>query len=62
MDYVVLSSGFVRSPDVARRELADLVNEFLEKGYKPVGGVAVDGNAEGQWLYQAVLHEGEVKL
>lgn len=62
MDYVILTSGFVRSPDIARRELSDLVNEFLTKGYKPVGGVAVDGNDNGQWLYQAMLHEGEVSL
>lgn len=62
MDYVILTSGFIRSPDVARRKLADLVNEFLSKGYKPVGGVAVDGNSDGQWLYQAMLLDAEIDL
>ena len=55
MDYIILTSGFVRSPDTARTKLSALVREFLEKGYRPVGGVAVDGNESGQWLYQAML-------
>ncbi len=57
MDYVILTSGFTKSPDVARVELSGLVNEFLRKGYRPVGGVAIDGNSEGQWLYQAMLND-----
>ena len=55
MDYVILTSGFTRSPDLARTELSAMVREFLGKGYRPVGGVAVDGNSEGQWLYQAMM-------
>ena len=55
MDYLILTSGYTKSPDVARTELSALVKEFLEKGYRPVGGVAVDGNQDGQWMYQAML-------
>lgn len=34
------------------------VNEFIEKGWKPLGGVAIMQNEEGFYiLYQAIIKE-----
>jgi hypothetical protein len=57
MEYKIIRSyaGHYR---VVEELVEKTVNEFIEKGWKPLGGVAIMQNEEGFYiLYQAIIKE-----
>ena len=41
--------------------LEQVVGEFIELGWKPLGGVCLDSNDEGELYCQAIILEQEVQ-
>ncbi len=50
MDYIIVES-------VGMEKLVAKVNEYIKKGWKPIGGVAVGVSSGPWWYFQAMIKE-----
>ena len=52
---IIQTDNYISEPAESIKELEQKVNNSIRAGFEPIGGVCVDGDAEGMFFYQAVI-------
>ena len=59
---IIRSENYIADPVESIKELEQKVNNCIQAGFEPIGGVCVDGNEEGAFFYQAVIDRQKVDV